>query len=179
MSVRTQRETRDTNEGEFKSDLRTNLLLCSRTSENRVPTVVSLGVVAPALFVFFKSSRNRFRRFETSSRVNSFRFAFLEFVPISLPVFAFASCTSALNIVILFRKREKILFPLCLLRAGRERDAFAVPTHAWRDDIARGCIFPKNGANWKLNFSPFCDTQTHAETHIIIMQIFVKTREYS
>ena len=104
--------------------------VCFYTSENRVPTVVSLGVVAPALFAHFKSSRNRFRRFETSSRVNSFRFAFLEFVPISLPVFAFASCTSALNIVILFRKREKILFPLCLLRAGRERDAFAVPTHA-------------------------------------------------
>ena len=136
MSVRTQRETRDTNEGEFKSDLRTNLLLCSRTSENRVPTVVSLGpVVAPALFVFFKSSRNRFRRFETSSRVNAFRsFALLEFVPISLPVFAFASCTSALNIVILFRKREKRTrektFPLCLLRSGRERHAFAVPSHA-------------------------------------------------
>lgn len=183
MSVQTQRETRDTKEGEFKRDLRTNLLLCSRTSENRVPTVVSLGMVATVLFVFFKSSLNRFRRFETSFCVNSFRFVFLEFVPIPLPVFAFAPFTSALNIVILFRKREKRTrektFPLCLLRAGRERHAFAVPSHAWRDDIARGCIFPKNGANWKSNFSPFCDTQTHTETHIIIMQIFVKTREYS
>ena len=142
MSVRTQRETRDTNEGEFKSDLRTNLLLCSRTSENRVPTVVSLGVVAPALFVFFKSSRNRFRRFETSSRVNSFRFAFLEFVPIPFPVCAFASFTSARTLVVFFRTREKktsgktVL--LRCLRVGRERRAFKVPSHARRDDI----IFP-------------------------------------
>ena len=130
---------------EFKRDLRKNLLLNS-TSENRVPTVVSLGMVAVALFVFFKSSLNRFRRFETSFCVNSFRLFFIEFVPIPFPVCAFASFTSALNIVIFFRMREKRApektFTLCFLRAWRERDAFKVPSHARRDDIACGCIFP-------------------------------------
>ena len=116
--------------------------VCFYTSENRVPTVVSLGVVAVALFARFKSSRNRFRRFETSSRVNAFRFACLEFVPIPFPVCAFASFTSARTLVVFFRTREKktsgktVL--LCCLRVGRERRAFKVPSHARRDDI----IFP-------------------------------------
>ena len=116
--------------------------VCFYTSENRVPTVVSLGVVAVALFARFKSSRNRFRRFETSSRVNAFRFACLEFVPIPFPACAFASFTSARTLVVFFRTREKktsgktVL--LCCLRVGRERRAFKVPSHARRDDI----IFP-------------------------------------
>ena len=100
-------ETRTKRIREFDVRRTKNLLLV--TSENRVPTVVSLGpVVAPSVFARVKSSRNRFRRFETSSRVNAFRvFALLEFVPISFPARAFASRTPARTLVVSFRARGK------------------------------------------------------------------------
>ena len=34
-------------------------------------------------------------------------------------------------------------------------------SHRMRDMSLAGAFSPNNGANWKSNFSPFCDTQTH------------------
>ena len=101
-------------------------------------------MVAPVVFARVKSSRNRFRRFETSSRVNAFRaFALLEFVPMSFPARAFASCTPARTLVVSFRARgkktsEKTVLLLCCFRVWRERRACTVPLCARHVDI----IFP-------------------------------------
>ena len=120
----------------------------------------------PAVFARVKSSRNRFRRFETSSRVNAFRvFALLEFVPISFPARAFASCTPARTLVVSFRARGKktsgkTVLLLCCFRVWRERRAFTVPLCARHVDI----IFPYEVEHIgnRTFFSTFV---THRNTH--------------
>jgi len=124
-------------------------------------------VVAPSVFARVKSSRNRFRRFETSSRVNAFRvFALLEFVPISFPARAFASCTPARRtLVVSFRARGKktsgkTVLLLCCFRVWRERRACEVPLCARHVDI----IFPYEVAH--IGNRTFCSTfVTHRNTY--------------
>jgi len=114
-------------------------------------------VVAPSVvFARVKSSRNRFRRFETSSRVNAFRvFALLEFVPISFPARAFASRTPARTLVVSFRTVLR-----CCFRVWRERRAFTVPLCARHVDI----IFPYEVAH--IGNRTFCSTfVTHRNTY--------------
>ena len=93
----------------------------------------------------------------------------------SLPVFAFAPFTSALNIVILFRKQKKnarknisSLSSSSGTGETRVRGPIARVTM-----ISRGVHFLKMN-RWRIGVLPH-DTQTHTETHIIIMQIFVNT----
>ena len=113
-----------------------------------------------------KSSRNRFRRFETSSFVNVFRaFAWREFVPMSFPARAFASRTPparTLLVVSFFRARGKktsgrTVLRCCCFRVWRERRACTVPLCARHVDI----IFPYEVEQ----ILHFCDAQKHTQTH--------------
>ena len=122
-------ETRTKRIREFDVRRTKNLLLVPPKTESRRLFRSDLWSL-PSVFARVKSSRNRFRRFETSSRVNAFRvFALLEFVPISFPARAFASCTPARRtLVVSFRARGKktsgkTVLLLCCFRVWRERRA--------------------------------------------------------
>ena len=87
--------------------------------------------------------------------MNAFRvFALLEFVPISFPARAFASCTPARTLVVSFRTLR------CCFRVWRERRAFTVPLCARHVDI----IFPYEVAH--IGNRTFCSTfVTHRNTY--------------